>query len=62
MPTGDDILNQKIGITDIIDMMIRRWWIWILCAVTFSVVAFVYTEIFVDPIYRTDGTVYVNSK
>ena len=62
MSTGDDTLNQKIGITDIIDMMIRRWWIWIICAVTFSVVAFVYTEIFVDPIYRTDGTLYVNSK
>ena len=55
-------MNEKIGIADIIDMMIRRWWIWAVCAVVFSVSAFVYTQIFVDPLYRTDGTLYVNAQ
>ena len=55
-------MNEKIGIADIIDMMIRRWWIWAVCAVIFSVAAFVYTQVFVDPLYRTDGTLYVNAQ
>ena len=55
-------MNEKIGIADIIDMMIRRWWIWAVCAVVFSVSAFVYTQIFVDPLYKTDGTLYVNAQ
>lgn len=55
-------MNEKIGIADIIDMMIRRWWIWAVCAVVFSVAAFIYTQIFVDPLYRTDGTLYVNAQ
>lgn len=55
-------MNEKIGIADIIDMMIRRWWIWAVCAVTFSVAAFVYTQIFVDPLYRTDGSLVVDAQ
>ena len=55
-------MNEKIGIADIIEMMIRRWWIWAICAVTFSIVAFIYTQVFVEPLYRTDGTLYVNSQ
>jgi len=55
-------LNEKIGIADIIDMMIRRWWIWAVCAVTFAVAAFIYTQIFVDPLYRTDGSLVVDAQ
>lgn len=55
-------MNEKIGIADIIDMMIRRWWIWAISAVIFSVSAFIYTQIFVTPLYRTDGTLYVNAQ
>lgn len=55
-------MNEKIGVADIIDMMIRRWWIWAICAVTFSVAAFIYTQIFVDPLYRTDGTLVVDAQ
>lgn len=55
-------MNEKIGIADIIEMMIRRWWIWAVCAVAFSVGAFIYTQVFVEPLYRTDGTLYVNAQ
>lgn len=55
-------MNEKIGIADIIEMMIRRWWIWAICAVTFSIGAFVYTQVFVDPLYKTNGTLYVNAQ
>ena len=62
MSLGDDFLNEKIGIADIIDMMIRRWWIWTICAITFSIGAFIYTQVFVEPLYRSDGTLYVNAQ
>jgi len=55
-------LNERIELADIIDMMIRRWWIWAVCAVAFSILAFIYTEIFVDPMYRSTGSVYVNAQ
>ncbi len=55
-------MNEKIGIADIIEMMIRRWWIWAICAVTFSIGAFVYTQVFVEPLYKTNGTLYVNAQ
>ena len=55
-------MNEKIGIAEILEMMIRRWWIWAICAVTFSIGAFVYTQVFVKPLYRTDGTLYVNAQ
>ena len=54
-------LNDQLKITDIIDMLIRRWWIWVITALVFSVAAFVYTEIFVDDLYKTEGTLYVNA-
>ena len=62
MPLGDDDLNEKIGIAEILEMMIRRWWIWAICAVAFSIGAFVYTQVFVQPLYRSDGTLYVNAQ
>ena len=62
MSLGDDCLNEKIGIAEIIEMMVRRWWIWAICAVVFSIGTFVYTEVFVEPLYRTDGTLYVNAQ
>lgn len=55
-------MNDQLSITDIIDMLIRRWWIWVVTAVSLSVVTFIYTEIFVDPLYRTDGNLYVNAQ
>lgn len=55
-------MNDQLSITDIIDMLIKRWWIWVVAAVSLSVVTFIYTEIFVDPLYRTDGNLYVSAQ
>jgi len=55
-------LKEELSIIDILDMMIRHWWILLVTALIFSAVAFVYAEVFVDPLYRTDGTLYVNAQ
>ena len=55
-------MKEELSIIDILDMMIRHWWILLITALSFSIVAFVYAEVFVDPLYRTDGTLYVNAQ
>ncbi len=55
-------MKEQLNIADIIDMLIKRWWIWVLTAIITGVAVFTYTQIFVDPLYRTDGTLYVNAQ
>ena len=54
-------MKEQLTITELIDMMIRRWWILAITAISLAVATFAYTEIFMDPLYRTDGTLYVNA-
>lgn len=55
-------MKEQLTIAEIVDMMIRRWWILVIAAVSLAVVTFAYTEIFMDPLYETDGTLYVNAQ
>ncbi|MBO5060007.1 MAG: hypothetical protein J6C82_03745 [Clostridia bacterium] len=55
-------MKDQFNATDVIDMLIRRWWILAIAAICLSVSAFIYTQVFVDPLYRTDGTLYVNAQ
>ncbi len=55
-------LREQLSIMDIIDMMIRRWWILAIAALSMSIAAFTYTQIFIDPLYRSEGALYVNAQ
>lgn len=55
-------MNDQLSITDIIDMLVKRWWIWVTTAVILSVITFVCTEVFVDPLYQTEGNLYVSAQ
>ena len=55
-------MKNQLTITEIMDMMIRKWWILAVAAFSISIVTFAYTEIFIDPLYETDGTLYVNAQ
>ena len=54
-------MKEELSIIDILDMMIRHWWILLVTSLVFGAIAFVYAEVFVDPLYRTDGYLYVNA-
>ena len=58
---GDDILKDEIKIMDIVDMLMRRWWIIFISMIIVSIMAFVYTEVFITPKFKSEGTLYVNS-
>lgn len=55
-------MKEEYSIIDILDMMIRHWWILLVTALVFGMVTFAYLEVFVDPEYSTDGTLFVNAQ
>lgn len=59
--TGDDMLKDEIKIMDIVDMLMRRWWIMLISMMIVGVMAFVFTEVFISPTYSSKGALYVNA-
>lgn len=55
-------MKEQLSIAELIDMFLRKWWILALSAVILSVSAFFYAQVMVAPLYRTDGTLYVNAQ
>lgn len=54
-------MSNEIKLTDIINMMLRRWWIIALCAVVSGIAAFIITYFVIDPLYISKGLLYVNN-
>lgn len=59
---GDDVLKEQLTIAEIIDMLLRKWWILAISSILISVSAFFYAQVMVDPLYKTDGTLFVNAQ
>ena len=55
-------MKEQLTLAELIDMFLRKWWILALSAVIFSVSAFFYAQVMVAPLYKTDGTLYVNAQ
>ena len=55
-------MKEQFNLAEIIDLFLRKWWIIALCSVILSVGAFFYAQVMVDPMYRTDGTLFVNAQ
>lgn len=54
-------MEEELSIIEIIHMMVKRWWLILICAVAAGALAFVYTSFFMDPQYKSDGALYVAS-
>lgn len=55
-------MKEQLSIADIINMFLRKWWVLALCAAIFSVSTFLYAEFMIEPLYKTDGSLYVNAR
>lgn len=42
-------------------MLMRRWWIIFTSMILVGIMAFVFTEVFIQPTYRSEGSLYVNA-
>lgn len=55
-------MNEQLNILNIIDMLLRRWTIVLLCTILVGVFSFVYSEVFISPVYSSSASMYVNSE
>ena len=55
-------MKNQFTFNDILGIIIKRWWIILLCGVIVGCAAFAYTELLVSPLYTSKGTLYVNNK
>ena len=54
-------MNEQLNIVNLIDMLLRRWTIVIISAVIVGIFSFVYSEVFIAPVYRSSASLYVKS-
>lgn len=54
-------MNYEFSILDILKVFIKKWWIFVVTAVVFAVMAVVYTKFFVQPVYVSRGTAYITA-
>ena len=54
-------MNEQLSILDIIDMLLRKWMVIVVSAVLVGIFAFVYSEVFISPVYSSKASLYVNS-
>jgi len=59
---GDDFLKEQLSLAEIIGMFLRRWWVLAISAIVLSVSAFFYAQFMVNPLYTTNGTLYVSAQ
>lgn len=54
------IFLEEINLVEIINMFLRKWWLIITLMFVGGTAAYMYTDLFVDPTYKSDGSFYVN--
>ncbi len=53
---------KDIKLAELFSALLRKLWLVVLCAVVLGALSYVYTSNFVDPMYRSRITIYVNNK
>ena len=54
-------MNEQLNLISIIDILLRRWTVILLSAILIGVFSFVYSEVFISPVYSSNASLYVNS-
>lgn len=53
-------MNGELSIIEILNVMIRKWWLIAAFVMVIGGGTYVYTDLFIEPLYKTDGSIYVN--
>lgn len=51
---------NEINLVELLNVIIRKWWIIAIMLLVCGGGSYIYTDLFVEPMYRTDGSIYVN--
>lgn len=54
-------MKEQLTVSEIVNMLLRRWWIIAFTAFSLAVVAFFYSQFMLVPLYKTDGSLFVNA-
>ncbi len=49
----------EINIKDLLRLILRKWWIFIICILIFGSAAYIWTNYFIVPVYSSSTTLYV---
>ena len=55
------ILEREINVSNIIDLVLKRLWIIVICITVSTAIAYVYSSFIADPTYTSVGTMYVRN-
>ncbi len=53
-------MNENLSVMNIINILIKKWHILVIAAIIGCISAFIFTELFMQPIYSSGATLYVN--
>lgn len=54
-------MEREINISEVLDLVIRRWWIIVLCVAVTSAVTYFCSAFLIAPVYTSSGSLYVRS-
>ena len=52
-------MNDQINLVSVLSMMVKRWWVLVLCTVLMGVTFFTVTEVFIPEQYTSVGKLLV---
>lgn len=53
-------MANEINIIELLNVMIRKWWLIAIMVFVCGGGTYIYTDLFIEPRYKTDGSIYVN--
>lgn len=53
-------MNNDVNLVEWINIIIRKWWLIVVAVLIFGGGTYIYTDLFVEPMYKTDGSIFVN--
>lgn len=53
-------MTGDINFIDLLNVMIRKWWLIAVMVVISGAGTYIYSDLFMEPKYKTDGSIYVN--
>ncbi len=54
-------MEREINISEILDLIVRRLWIIVVCVTVTTLISFFYSAYLVEPVYTSSGTLYVRN-
>lgn len=55
-------MSKETTFVQVINMMLRKWWLILIAGIVFAAGTYIMSKTFITPMYKTDGSLYVNAE